>query len=163
GEGEGEGDDEGEAAGDEGAAGDGDEGDEGNGGEAVTASGTGKEERKRLPVPARRRRPIETQEERGALTAAASVPGFEPGDQCPSMEEIATAMQARRRNWGLIPEGTSGDKVPIVRADWRHLYDENRKLGDDPYRNEMLIEKVVDPDRIKADFGKRKDKALVAS
>lgn len=119
---------------------------------------------RRMPVPARSRRPVEAAQERTvALTAAADAVGYEKGDNFPSMQAIAEAMQERRRHFGLIPEGTSGEKVPIVRANWSDLYPEDRKLGGDVHSNQSLIDRVIDPALIKAEMGRRREKALVAS
>lgn len=132
--------------------------------EAVTAAAEPKtKSRKGLPTPAKSRRVPETVEERVSLTAAGAMDGFDKGEPFPSMEEIARVMQARRRNFGIIAEGTQGEKLPIVRADWSHLYPEERKLTDDVYRNESLIEAVTDQGKIKAELNRRRDNALVAS
>jgi hypothetical protein len=119
--------------------------------------------RRPLPRPAPARRAPEPAQERVALTAAASFADFEKGEAFPSMEDIAKVMQSRRRNFGLIPDGTSGEKLPIVRADWSHLYPAERKLSGDPFQNEAIIAAALNPQEMKVELAKRRDGALTAS
>jgi hypothetical protein len=118
---------------------------------------------RRLPKPSPARRPAETAEERVALTASASFGEMEKGEAFPSMEEVARVMQARRRNFGMIPDGTSGEKLPIVRADWSHLYPTERKLTGDPFQNEAIIAAALDPNAMKMELVRRREGALTAS
>jgi hypothetical protein len=92
-----------------------------------------------------------------ALTAAGALDGYEAGDSFPSMTEIGKVMMARRRNFGLIPDGTRGEKLPIVRASWGDLYPSERRLSGDIVENMELVAAALDQDMITREFVKRRD------
>lgn len=119
---------------------------------------------RRPPRPSQRRQVAERADApRVALTAAAGTPGMSQGESFPSMDSIADAMIAKRRNFGLIADGTHGEKVPIVRASWDDLYPVERTLTEDPFTNMELIKNAVGPAVVQSEFRKRKEGALVAS
>jgi hypothetical protein len=70
-------------------------------------------------------------------------------------------MVERRRAFGNIPHGTSGEKVGIARFGWE--YPEGRSLAGDPLENAAIIASVVDDRAIQAEFDRRRENALVAS
>lgn len=133
----------------------------------VTASAKPKAEKpiaRRLPDPARNRRPAESLQQEIALVASGSgVPGMEAGEAFPTANEIAKAMLDRKRTWGMIPAGTEGEKVPIARADWSELYPEDRKLTGDIVTDMALVASATDENVIRAEMLKRKKGALTAS
>lgn len=124
---------------------------------------------RRLPAPAAARRAPAVAEQTVALVAAAPLDGglehvsYEAGQAFPSMNEIAKVMQARRRNFGLIPAGTSGEKIPIVRASWGDLYPAERRLNGDPLDNLATVTAALDPEYMKTQLRIRRDGSLTAS
>ena len=136
---------------------------------AVTAAAAEPEPMKqtqlrRPPRPGSQRQMTErAAEQKVALTAAAGTPGMSQGESFPTMEAISNAMIASRRNFGIIPEGERGQKIPIVKASWDDLYPVERTLGEDPFTNMDLINAAVGQPVIQGEFRKRKEGALVAS
>lgn len=129
-------------------------------------------------VPAVRRRPARAPSaapapaprEQVTLVAAAGAADLPLGYEFGSELEIAQTMIRRRSQFGNIPEGVSGEKQTIARADWSGLYDDDRKLDRDEVRNEALIASVIDDKTIRAEMKRRKhlsdldgDQVLTAS
>ena len=120
--------------------------------------------KRNLPKPSASRRTAEARQPTVALTASGSgIPGFEAGEEFPDRVAIAKAMLERKRSWGIIPQGTDGEKVPIARADWSDLYPADRRLTGDIVGDAELVASVVDEGHIKAELARRKKEALVAS
>lgn len=122
--------------------------------------------RPRLPRPSRSRRP-DPVEAAVSLTAGAGVTDMPQGAEFLNEIEVAEAMIRRNRNMGIVAEGTFG-KETIARADWSHLYPEERKLGKDENANAALIASVLSPESIKRELQARiraqdKGESLVAS
>lgn len=148
-------------------AGDADAGDD-EGDEAIEASATPAvrkpaARRRPLPRPSRERQPAAHQQETVAMTASALAPGFEPGDEFPDSIALAKAMLDRKRSWGVIPGGTSGEKVTIAKADWSHLYGDDRRLTGDMVGDMALVAAALDPRSIRAEFDRRLKQSLTAS
>jgi hypothetical protein len=171
-EGEGEGD-EGAGEGDAADAGDAGEGDGGEGAAeepaadapadtaAVTAAARG-----RLPVAGRRRIVARVEEQPVALVATAGAPGMAPGEEYPDARALAQAMIDKRRSFGNIADGTEGEKVPIMRANWSDRYPSERRLSRDDVLNDDVIAEALDPRQIRHYFEQRRKEepnALVAS
>jgi hypothetical protein len=115
----------------------------------------------RLAAPARARsaapadRPAE--ERAVSLTASAGGLGFDIG-QSIDMADVSGMMMRRRKDFGRIAPGTKGDKVPIAMFDWRDVYGEDRVLSEgDGLGNMTKIERVIDPEIIRATFTQRRD------
>lgn len=130
----------------------------------VAAAAPAAKPRQALPRPAKSRAALEVAAAPSvALTAAGALDGYEAGDVFPSMTEIAKVMQSRRRNFGIIPEGTRGEKLPIVRASWSDLYPTERHLSGDIVENMELVAAALDEAVIQREMKKRRDGALLAS
>lgn len=125
--------------------------------------------RRRAPARAARHQPIpDPAEERVALVAGAGAPDIPVGTEFPSELDIAVAMEARRRSFGLVPDGLSAKEV-IARADWTDRYPDGRRLDGDVDRSTALIAAATDMDTIITNFkavreaSKKEGTALVAS
>lgn len=149
-----------------------DEGDKDDGGEAadeaVTAAtvpaARAKPARRTLPRPTRERQMVESDDQQLVpLVAAAGASGVEPGTAFEDMDAVAAAMQARRRNFGIIPEGTAGEKIPVVRARWADLYPADRKLSGDFFGNLDTITAALDTRTMRKELERRREGNLVAS
>lgn len=98
-----------------------------------------------------------------SMTAAAPNLGFDVGQDLPDAITIARMMEQRRAQFGLIPKGTRGEKIPIARADWTDRYPAERRLTGDTFRDMELVAAAVDQDAIKRNMALRRDGALTAS
>jgi hypothetical protein len=133
--------------------------------EEVTASATNSEAtititaaapKPRLPKPSRSRSTAPPEPEPLVpIIAAANGPNVTVGEEFGDEMEIARAMTEARRRMGDVPEGTHGDKVPMARATWSHLYDQDRYLGRDEVRNRDLVEAVTASSEIDRQFHER--------
>jgi hypothetical protein len=119
----------------------------------------------RLPRPPRPRegngRPDETRLP-VALTAAAENLGPGIGEQIDE-RELAEMMIRKHGQFGLIPEGTSGEKLTIARLRWDDSYPPERRLGQDRIENMALIASVIDQARIRHELQRRREGSLTAS
>jgi hypothetical protein len=115
---------------------------------------------RRLPPPARSRAaaPVEA-EQVVSLVAGASAPDLPLGTAFPDMDAVAREMISRRRSFGIVSEGASGQTDVIARADWSNLYPEGRKLGMDEIKNEQLVAAAIDQKAITAELVRRRNQA----
>jgi hypothetical protein len=125
---------------------------------ATAASETEEPEAEVEEEPAVVEREAEAAEERAvSLTASAGGLGFDIG-QSIDMADVSGMMMRRRKDFGRIAPGTKGDKVPIAMFDWRDVYGEDRVLSEgDGLGNMTKIERVIDPEIIRATFTQRRD------
>ncbi len=146
--------------------------------ETVVAAAAVPAKRQSAPAPVRTRharparaataKPPVADESRVVLTAAAEGLGLGLGAEIPDELTIAEMMIKRRGQFGQVPEGTHGDRIPIARADWSHLYGDDRILSaTDSGSNMTKVADVTSPDAIRVEFEKRRQlegaEALTAS
>jgi hypothetical protein len=95
-------------------------------------------------APARRDHETITVSEPGwgdRLTAAAGIPGTNPGSGVRDVRHLADLLMRVRNSFGVIPDGMSGDKVIVATA--QVDYPDDRVLDDDPIATWQKIEAVI--------------------
>jgi len=110
---------------------------------------------RRLPAPSRSHAPARVEEPKVPIIAAANGAAVTVGQEFQDEEAIAQTMIEMRRRFGNVAEGTHGDKMPVARANWSHLYGPERQLGRDEVLNSERIQAVTAAARIREAFADR--------